>query len=97
MDLMEIAQTRNQIHELTIMVLSLKRELRSNQATLNKVETALLKKKFKNNSELKNAQKEYQNNIKEIEDTIKSTSELIDQLRYRLKPRAQMQITQKLI
>lgn len=97
MDLLEIAQTRNQIHDLSIMVLSLKQELKINKATLNKVELALSKKKFKNNKELKKAQLVYQESVIETEATIKSTLELIEQLRYRLKPRAQMQITNKLI
>lgn len=97
MDLMEIAQTRNQIHELTVMVLSLKQELRGNKNTLSKLEEAVKKKNLKNRQEFKDSIKAYQESINEIEGTIKSTIELIDQMRYRLKPRAQMQITQNLI
>lgn len=96
MDLLEIAQTRNQIHELAIMVISLRQELKANKATLEKVELALNKKKFKNNPEFLATKKSYMEAVNETQATINSTLELIDQLRYRMKPRAQLQITQKL-
>jgi uncharacterized protein YacL (UPF0231 family) len=97
MDLLAIAQSRNQIHELSILVLSLKAELRHNQAVLERVEKALQKKQFSQNPEFIATQKTYQEAIKENEQTIKSTLELIDQLRFSLKPRARIQVTQKLV
>ena len=96
MDLMEIARTRHQIQDLSIMVLSLKQELARTQKSLAQINLALTKKKYRQNKELLHAQGEYQRALKEIQETMDSTLELIDQLRYRLKPRAQLQITQKL-
>lgn len=97
MDLLEIAHTRNQIHELVVMILELRQELRANQNYLNKVESALKTRKLKNNPDLLKAREEYAQAIKEIHETISNTLEMITQLRLKVKPRAYIQVTNKLI
>ena len=100
MDLNQKAINRQQIEELTLMQIELKSELRQVTTSLAKVDNAISSnKKFSAYDKkcLKQYKEIYENNKAEIESTLKTMNDLIAQKRAEDKPRAYLQMTNKLV
>jgi hypothetical protein len=97
MNLTEKALIRKQISDLSSMAQELKRDLQIVQKELSKVEQLLQKKQFSKNKELHNFKVVYSQNKKDLESTLKTAHDLINQLKLEAKPRAYIQVTKKLI
>lgn len=98
MDVNYTALVRKQIEDMTRMQKELKRDLSLVDAELKKIDSFLNKKISQREKKvLEDHKKVYKQNIKEIQDSLSETEKIINRLRIEVKPRAQIQITKKLV
>ena len=98
MDVNYTALVRKQIEDISRMQKELKRDRLVVDAELKKIENLLNKKISQRDKQiLEDHKKVYKQNIKEIEFSLSETDKIINRLKIEVKPRAQIQITKKLV
>ena len=100
MDMQEKAIIRKQIQDMTLMKHDLLKDLKAVNAEIEKVQKFLdgkYKVSQKDKEILKQNLEMYSQNKKEIETTIKTAKDIINQLEVTTKPRSYLQTTRKLV